>query len=189
MTRAEREARTYAIVREYTLNPKLARKARGWSAQRIKDEIGIDITRRRKPRLKPLKPTYKETALYKRRQLEIAKYQYLIGIGYTPAQANKQKRQSWKKIRDKAVVPKPKKRISDQQWASWAKSGKFPPQIRDFVERIAFQRRLDPNKRYAWFVGYKVLVEGMDYEDVLEMYKPDPFDADRYTELKRIAIQ
>lgn len=46
MTRTEREALKYAVVRNVTKNPKLAQKARGWSNERIFNELNIVIPKK-----------------------------------------------------------------------------------------------------------------------------------------------
>ena len=187
MTRAERERRRYIAVRNRTYDTALARKARGWSDDRILETFGIRVPQRT-PELKPL-PTGKQLAQRKQQAtLRIAKFNAARSQGATIERAKRLKNRSWATIRNEtSIEPKPREKFTSttrenrmDQWSSWSRRGNYPPQIKQRVKEINREAGFDDNARYGWAVMFYSYIENESIDKWKDLLQADPHDGDKY---------
>ena len=123
MNRAERYKRNYRIVRNAYNDPKLARRARTWSDERLYNELGITTTVKKEPELKELSTNNS----YYERKLE--NFTYARKLGLNVKDAKKYTKYSKERIKTtstyKKLADKPfdyENRVSRQdKWKEWSK--------------------------------------------------------------------
>ncbi len=172
MTRQEKLKTRYRVVRNYTGDPDLARRARSWSDKRIFDELGIKVTKT-VPKLRTYKP---ET--YKKHELLIL--------------AHRQKRGKPKEIKKKKTK-RSLMSLRKDKWTQWSKDnsagsiGSFPIAIERTAQEMNMRarkefknREIDVNSRFGWGVTYESYIRGESpdkwYEKLkggLKFFDPD----------------
>jgi hypothetical protein len=186
-TRAERERRRYAAIRNYYGDEKLARKYRGYSDERILKEIGVRVPKST-PKLKPIPDEM--TRAKKSRDLE--KYRFAaIEVGLEPIDAIRLKKVSRKKIvttkeyRD-VMARSDRGNASTQEridlWAKWSKTKSMPPELvqmarevnaTTILEGTAKRTRLGKSDKYGYGVIYYSFMNLEEPDSVRERYLPN----------------
>lgn len=187
MTRSERERRRYIAVRNATLDPSLARKARGWSDDRILETLGVRVPKKI-PKLKDLPKGNKLLQRQLVAQRKIAKYQYARTRGATIERAKTLKTASWERVREQTQVkPDTRKRYTAEErenrmdkWSEWSRRNNFPPSIKKMVYQINREAGFDPNAKYGWAVMFYSYIENEAIDKWTEQLEPDPHDGDKY---------
>lgn len=165
MTRQEKLKTRYRVVRNYTGDPDLARRARSWSDKRIFDELGIKVTKT-VPKLRTYKP---ET--YKKHELLIL--------------AHRQKRGKPKEIKKKKKKVS-KYKLRKQKWSQWSRDnsagtiGSFPIAIEQQAQEINRSMGFDENARYGWAVMYESYTRDEQVSIWQDKLMPSKFDPDFY---------
>ena len=194
-TRAQREKRRYHWVLRATYDPKIARKARGWSDERIYRELGIRVGKKT-PKQKVSMPDLPRDKVKKRRRRadrRQRKYQYAREKGIGVDQAMKMRDWSWNRIYNylKKGTGYQKDRLS--QWKIWSskKGADFPQNIKDMAYEAnrrwnvpAYQRE---NARYGWFVAFYSYIYNIPFEQVMKRWRPRPQDPDQYVKVLKEA--
>lgn len=151
----------YAVVRNYTLDAKLANQARDWSWQKINNELGLTKVET-KPRLKPIpknvKTYIKNTKDY-REYLEendkIEKYKFTI------KQTRKERNESWTRFSEK-------------------EEKEMPKEFKELSQKINLKRGYDPNDSYGYAVIFYAFTLDASIEEIENLMVRDRFDGDIY---------
>ena len=188
MTRAEREELRYRVVRNAYADPAIARKARGWSDERIERELGLKVTKSI-PKLQ----VYDGPTIERKRQ-EYERFQYALALGLetkkarelrrrkTDRSARKEKWRDWcreeQKIRDKRKDFRGYVRTSDD--------GGFPESFREQARSLnrstgtKDHNVFDEDASYGWAVTYWAYVNGWSEEYTRSRIIPDEYIGDYY---------
>ena len=189
LTRAERYKRNYGLIRNRYYDSKLAKKAQTWSDQKIYDELGINVTNRKTPTLKPATPA-KQT----RAKRELYNYQYARGYGLSVKESNKLKRYKKEKIDTTDLYLRTKKkRFTEKnritridQWSIWSENGRgnMPPFIekeakKTNLDTIVGGRPLEHDDHFGYIVEYYRYCTDLDDEAIFDLVSQDPHDNTR----------
>lgn len=191
LTRAERYKRNYRYIKNAYQDATLAKQAQTWSDERIYNDLGVRVAKKKTPELKRIKPTQKS---YYTRKLNKYLYARSIGLDVKPAKrlvrAKREKIDSsldYEVTRNKRFNIKNKHKRMDL-WSEWSRHsgandrGNFPPAI----EKAAIERnrltqvagkQLDDHAHYGYVVQFYMFVENKTWEETQELVKPDPHDA------------
>lgn len=186
----ERKERRYRAIRNRYGDVKLANKARGWSNERIFNELGVRVPKSL-PKLKPL-PTAEQL---KTKQRDLARFQESVKeIGLTPKKAVQLKRYS-KRRRNTSKeyyneIAKPVDNSSKARsgraimWAQWSDDA-LPPEIHHLAKEInratvgdflvrgqLVTKRLDDTDHYGYAVAYLAFVNRQTPDEVMQYFKP-----------------
>jgi hypothetical protein len=161
MTKAERRAKKSHAIRNYTLDPELADRARDWSWKRIKQEIGISEPATT-PKLKPLP-----------RKIEAY-------IDKTADYRDHLKKQG--RLGDYRPIPK---RVSAkkaaQAWSSYSvKGGELPDGLNDLAQQLNQKYGYEKNASYGYAVTFYAFTEGQTIEEIEQRMKRKKYDGDFY---------
>jgi hypothetical protein len=188
MTRAEREELRYRVVRNAYADPAIARKARGWSDERIERELGLKVTK-----AIPKLQIYDGPTIQRKRE-EYKRFEYARSIGVeskkardlrrrkTDAPAKKERWRDW--CREEQVIRQ--KRKDFHGYVRTYEDGGFPEQKRDEAKHL--NRSIatkdgsvfDEDARYAWAVLYWSYVNGWSMEYAKSRIIPDAYLGDWY---------
>jgi len=188
MTRAEREELRYRIVRNAYADPAIARKARGWSDERIERELGLKVTKSI-PKLQ----TYDGPTVQRKRE-EYKRFEYARSIGVeskkarelrrrkTDRSARKERWRDW--CREEQRIREKRKEF--RGYVRTFEDGGFPESIRE--DAISLNRStgtkdhnvFDEDARYGWAVRYWAYVNGWSMEYALSRIVPDDYIGDWY---------
>lgn len=151
----------YAVVRNYTLDAKLANQARDWSWAKINNELGLSKVDQ-KPRLKPIPKkvtSYIKSTKNYREYLEdndkIEKYKFTL------KQTKKERNASWTKFSEK-------------------EEKEMPKEFKDLSQKINIKRGYDPNDSYGYAVIFYAFTLDASIEEVEALMVRDRFDGDIY---------
>jgi hypothetical protein len=152
MTRAEREELRYRVVRNAYADPAIARKARGWSDERIERELGLKVTKSI-PKLQ----IYDGPTIQRKRE-EYKRFEYARSIGVeskkardlrrrkTDAPAKKERWRDW--CREEQVIRQ--KRKDFHGYVRTYEDGGFPEQMRDEeYKRFEYARSIGVKSKKA----------------------------------------
>ena len=167
MTKSETRKLKYAVIRNYTYDDKLARKARDWGWKKINEEFGLNKIDT-KPRLKPI-PKKIETYLSNTKPYR----EYLYNNN---------------KIEDYSFNINRTKDERKQLWSIWSKEdGKlFPKELVDLANKINDKNGYDPNDAYGFAVVFYTFIEATNINDIEEVMEKDKFDGDIYRKVTAI---
>lgn len=166
----------YAVVRNATYDPELAKQARDWSDKRIYETFGVRVPSTT-PKLKDIKPSRKRQA-----QLRQEKLDELKEMGVSIEKANQLKYKSWEAIAFKYPTSNVLNKRRKKRWSEWSKKGgKFPPYIKNMTRQVNLNRGFDENARYGWAVIYEAYRHGNPPDWWENWITPDRFTPDIYT--------
>ena len=195
LTKAQKEAKRYASVRNATADTDLARKARKWSDKRIKEELGVIVPKYKKT--VPLKPIPKDPKVIQRKKRRLTKYQYGRSIGLDYDEATKLKQNAKKRIKstkdyidqrelDLNIAKLPQTRQGRLElWREWSRDESLPPQLHKVAREINRtttnkEGRLDDTDRYGYAVVFYAFIENESYDSMREKIKVNRYDGNRY---------
>lgn len=178
MNKADRYKRNYRLIRNEYNDPKLARKARTWSDERLYNELGIKTTIKKEPKLKELSTN---DSYYERK---LDHFKYARNQGLDVKEAKRLTKYSKKKIKAQATYYELKRPIKDPtiqkdrniEWKRWTKSNALPPSVRKDAIQINKDLGLDDYDKYGFAKAYYLFIENGDEEKVNNILAPDPFD-------------
>ena len=151
----------YAVVRNYTLDAKLANQARDWSWAKINNELGLNKVEK-KPRLKPIPKnikTYIKSTQNYRKYLE--KNDKLEKYKFTIKQTKEERIESWKRFSEKEEKDMPK-------------------EFRQLSQKINIMRGYDPDDHYGFAVIFYAFTLDSSIEEIESLMVRDKFDGDIY---------
>jgi len=205
MTRQELLKKRYAVVKNWTGDSELASRAKKWSNERIYNELGCRIPKKKTVALKP-KPTSKQLA-YKQRRLR--KYQYGREVGLDIKDAKRLTRYKKSKIKaTKSYKDQLKltpeyydKRLNREKrmalWKDWSMDEALPPwiheQAREINNNTVIKRgrrsyTLDETDKYGYMIAYYMFVLGYSESRVRELNPVDKFDGNLYKDVLAEAL-
>lgn len=151
----------YAVVRNYTLDAKLANQARDWSWSKINNELGLSkvVT---KPRLKAIPKnikTYIKSTKDYREYLE--KNDKLEKYKFTIKQSRKERNETWTQFSEK-------------------EEKEMPKEFKQLSQKINIKRGYDPNDSYGYAVIFYAFTLDASIEEIEALMVRDKFDGDIY---------
>jgi len=203
MTRSEREQKRYTAVRNAYGDVKLANKARGWSDDRILNELGVKIPKSM-PKLKAMPTDEAKT----RKSLELTKFQYARQQGIEPIEAIRVKQYKKSKIdATKDFLTISAKTLNAETklqrmrlWAEWSKpitrkkkkhsktdpdiyieTNNLPPALVKLARQINADTMMDEKHhadrtdRYGFAVIYYAFVENRPVSDMQQQITIDRY--------------
>jgi hypothetical protein len=151
----------YAVVRNYTLDAKLANQARDWSWSKINNELGLSKTTT-KPRLTPIPikvKTYLDKTKDYRKYLE--NENKIENYKFTLKQTQKERNETWTKFSEK-----------DEK--------DLPKELKQLSQGINVKRGYDPNDSYGYAVIFYAFTLNKSIEEIEALMTRDRFDGDIY---------
>jgi hypothetical protein len=152
----------YAVVRNYTLDAKLANQARDWSWSKINNELGLSKVQT-KPRLKPIPKkvssyikSTKDYREYLEENNKLEKYKFTI------KQSRKERNETWTQFSEKEEKDMPK-------------------EFKELSQKINVKRGYDPNDSYGYAVIFYAFTLDASIEEIEALMVRDRFDGDIYT--------
>lgn len=183
MTKSQIRKIRYATVVNATGNVALARELRDRSNKYILDLLGLQVGKRA-PRIKQY-----SKATYKRKALEIKKYQYARSKGLDIQLANQLKTTTYENIETyvKYETPtttpkriKTKKDLRDERidnWKTWSSNESYPQFIKDMAEKINLEQGFKKSAHYGYGIAFYAYIENESAKDWA-----DRIEADRFTQ-------
>lgn len=206
VNKAELRQLKYRVIKNAYHDTALAYKAREWSIERIRYELGIEIPSKL-PNLK--KDVTKETK--KKKELELFKYKkirdkliyYDVDLEEVIKLANQYKKKSYKNIADLiykyehiddlpednlwgAYIRMTKAERVDQ-WVEWdKKDNDYPLEFQYLAESINLEKGLDKDHKLGWAVVYQAFINNQDVDWVKQFYQKDEFMPELYLVSRKI---
>jgi len=175
-SRKEKRDIRYAVVRNVTYDPEIAKQARDWSDKRIYETFGVRVPKTT-PALKDITPSRKRQS-----SLRLEKQRELVNVGVPIDEAKTLKYKSWEYIAFKYPTNHALNRDRKQRWSEWSsKGGSFPTFIKKKANDVNRKKGFDENARYGWAVIYEAYRHGHDIEWWGDFITPDRFTPDIYT--------
>jgi hypothetical protein len=181
LDRTQRYSRNYRLIRNEYNDAKLARRARTWSDERIYKELGIQVTKKPKPKLKELATEPKQVRYYQRK---LDHFTYGRKIGLEVDDAKKYRKYSKSRIKRTKELKEVTAQKFDYEnrrkrldlWSKWSANDKLPPDLERLARQYNRAQGLDDYDKYGYVAVYYRFIENADDSRIDSLVRPDPFD-------------
>lgn len=210
MNKTELRQLKYRVIKNTFHDTQLAYRAREWSEERIRFELGIELPKST-PKLKKdvteATKKKKQTELFKFRQIRDKLISYDVDVNKAIELARNNKKKSFNLI-DRLIRSFEPHDIIDnvdpevnplvnyydwsradkvKQWADWnRKDNDYPIEIQELAQRINLEKNLDKDHSLGWFVVYQALLNNQDPDFIKLHVEADDYLPDYYKVVGKI---